>query len=415
MSAPSSATLRIVYDGAPFAGKTTSLRALAEMLGAEVTTPAEREGRTLYFDWVDYTGGLFRGEPIHCELVGVPGQDALRARRQAIVESADAIVFVADTRPEPLEEALARLRELVPWCREQRPPVGILFQANYRDVPSAVPIDTLRERLAAIAPIALAETSATTGSGVRPAFVRAVGLALSRLQDRETEGEANAATREKAQALLARLRSLEETLDGEGGASDAGDTGGAGEGSGALFSSERHDPSPLVWPPVDGRVWLYEVAELGLVPKGEPGGAREASSARWLCRSPADARYDALEGGRRAMVELARRHGQHRELLSTPRALVLTPAEDAAYRIWHLLQRGPSLATQLSQAAARGSAPALARELVAAFEALRAIRAQAAGLGLPLSFETVGIDARGTPRLLAPLGAEMPAENPADP
>ena len=38
--------IRIVYDGAPLAGKTTSVRALGERLGAGVVTPAEVEGRT---------------------------------------------------------------------------------------------------------------------------------------------------------------------------------------------------------------------------------------------------------------------------------------------------------------------------------------------------------------------------------
>ena len=46
---------------------------------------------------------------------------------------------------------------------------------------------------------ALAE--ATTRADAVAAFVRAVGLALSRLQDRETEGEANAATRAQLAAL----------------------------------------------------------------------------------------------------------------------------------------------------------------------------------------------------------------------
>ena len=56
-----SVVIRVVYDGAPMAGKSTSVRALGRGLGGEVSSPAEVSGRTLYFDWLDYTGGLFEG------------------------------------------------------------------------------------------------------------------------------------------------------------------------------------------------------------------------------------------------------------------------------------------------------------------------------------------------------------------
>ena len=59
--------IRIVYDGAPMAGKTTSVGALGRGLGSNVLTPAEVGGRTLYFDWLDYTGGLFEGHRIRCQ------------------------------------------------------------------------------------------------------------------------------------------------------------------------------------------------------------------------------------------------------------------------------------------------------------------------------------------------------------
>ena len=66
--------LRAIYDGPAFAGKTTNLRALAESLGSKIYSGEEADGRTLYFDWVDYVGGLFEGLPIRCQIVGVPGQ-----------------------------------------------------------------------------------------------------------------------------------------------------------------------------------------------------------------------------------------------------------------------------------------------------------------------------------------------------
>jgi hypothetical protein len=72
--------IRVVYDGAPMAGKTTSVAALGRGLGAAVFSPAELEGRTLFFDWLDYTGGLFEGHRIRCQIVSVPGQATLAPR-----------------------------------------------------------------------------------------------------------------------------------------------------------------------------------------------------------------------------------------------------------------------------------------------------------------------------------------------
>src|SRR6202000_2744267 len=91
--------IRVVYDGAPMAGKTTSVRALGAGLGAAVTSPAQIGGRTLYFDWLDYTGGLFEGRRIRCQIVSVPGQATLAPRRRRLIESADAVVFVGDSSP----------------------------------------------------------------------------------------------------------------------------------------------------------------------------------------------------------------------------------------------------------------------------------------------------------------------------
>ena len=91
--------IRVVYDGAPMAGKTTSVRALGRGVGGVVASPAEVSGRTLYFDWLDYTGGLFEGRRIRCQIISVPGQATLAPRRRRLLESADAIVFVGDSTP----------------------------------------------------------------------------------------------------------------------------------------------------------------------------------------------------------------------------------------------------------------------------------------------------------------------------
>ena len=134
--------VRIVYAGPPLAGKTESLQALAGMLlgsRAEqaVFSPDEAHGRTLYFDWLDYVGGFFKGRRVRCQIVAVPGQDALVERRRLILESADAVVFVVDSHPEQMAAATRHYREMTPWLErsENEPPVGVMIQANKRDCP----------------------------------------------------------------------------------------------------------------------------------------------------------------------------------------------------------------------------------------------------------------------------------------
>src|SRR5690349_6479428 len=86
--------VRVVYDGPPHSGKTTTLRSLAKGLGVEIHSPEERDGRTLFFDWVEYVGGLFEGRQIRCQIVSVPGQAELAERRKLLLQSADAVVLV---------------------------------------------------------------------------------------------------------------------------------------------------------------------------------------------------------------------------------------------------------------------------------------------------------------------------------
>ena len=86
--------ISIVYDGPPEAGKTTSVRALARGFGREVYTPEERNGRTVYFDLLEHTGGLFDGSPIRCEIASIPGQRRWTRRRRHFLDRADTVVFV---------------------------------------------------------------------------------------------------------------------------------------------------------------------------------------------------------------------------------------------------------------------------------------------------------------------------------
>src|SRR5215468_10552355 len=161
--------IRLVYDGPPEAGKTTSLRSLAGSLAQPSHTPAEDpDGRTLWFDWMEYVGGRFEGCRIRCQIVSVPGQRALAARRHRVLEGADVVIFVGDSAAREVPRTLAylfELRDILAAATAATAPVGVILQANKRDLADAVPLDDLRAALAhASWPICVVESIAADGT-----------------------------------------------------------------------------------------------------------------------------------------------------------------------------------------------------------------------------------------------------------
>jgi signal recognition particle receptor subunit beta len=96
--------IRVVYCGAPFSGKTTSLLALHEQLSAElkgdVLMLETDDDRTLFFD--SFPVGLIApsGLKVRVKVFSVPGQQEYRSTRRAILSGADGAIFVVDGRPD---------------------------------------------------------------------------------------------------------------------------------------------------------------------------------------------------------------------------------------------------------------------------------------------------------------------------
>ena len=175
--------LNVVYDGAPRSGKTESMRALGRLLGREVHTPKEENGRTLYFDWLEYEGGMRHGGPICCRVAGVPGQAALRRRRVAILGGADVVIFVVDSTPEGFPASLKMFKDLFGILEVREREIPVLVQLNKRDLDGALDAATIRGVLGAEATRrGHKETVAVDGQGIRELFVLAVGEALRCLE-----------------------------------------------------------------------------------------------------------------------------------------------------------------------------------------------------------------------------------------
>ncbi|MDY7096458.1 MAG: GTPase domain-containing protein, partial [Acidobacteriota bacterium] len=320
--------LRIVYDGPARAGKTTSLRALAESFQRPVESPGEAEGRTLLFDWMEHVGGLFEGRSIHFQVISVPGQRNLEERRLALVGLADAVVVVADSSPDgvaQLRDHLLRLRSHL----EARggPPVGILVQANKRDLEDAAPMDEIRRSVESTG-AAVVESVATTGEGIRSAFLQAVRLALDRIREhRESTGELHSGPAlEGSDELLAWLRGGSGQSPSTGDELSDDDEARQGEARKQLrrvLEAERQTetasrPSPTepavprpevhssqLWPAVRGRlhlIWAWSGRELEARPEEDGAWAAEGAY-RWQVRSHPEDRYPSVEAARTALEE----------------------------------------------------------------------------------------------------------------
>jgi signal recognition particle receptor subunit beta len=372
--------IRVVYDGSPFAGKTTSIRSLGEGLGARVSTPAEVNGRTVYFDWLDYTGGLFEGHRIRCQIISVPGQASLASRRRRLLESADAVVFVGDSTPAGFDSDCAYLAGLYSVLREvPGPPIGIVLQANKRDLPDAMPLPQLRRVLDELEmKMGIVESVATEGSGIREAFVLAVRLALDRVRElmrlgRLAQGKPSIDT---PQDLLQDLKQREDSsldlsvsdglkhirlshLRGGGLAQEAleqvlrehTDSHSAPTDDPVVTPAPQGDSpegecpkapdagvaSGMVWPPIDGRTVLQEIGASAVqLQRSVDGEWSGIVNERWRLLTSHINRFATAEQGRRALIDLARAYSANIRPGAPERCAALAPDGHGAFRLWQI-------------------------------------------------------------------------------
>lgn len=423
--------IRVVYDGAPTAGKTTSVMSLGRGLGAGVYSPADLEGRTLYFDWLDYTGGLFEGRRIRCQIVSVPGQATLAPRRRRLLESADVVVFVGDSSPAGFAADSRYLSGLGAVLNALNgPPVGVVMQANKRDLPDAVPLEELRAMLDSLRMrIGIIESVATEGAGVREAFVFAVRLALDRVRELMRSGDLPSA-RPRIDSAKDLLEELQRTEEGALALATASglvhtrmhDVQTSSVAAAALQEAmeaettpppvatalsieatqtagvaivprlpDEHVASGMIWPAVDGRLILHEAAgqEVALHYENENGWLGLIAQ-RWRVHSAAGASFGDIDVGRAALVQWARMHAASAGVLSKERCIVLAPDGASRFRLWQLVRIERSLRAEIETALCEPTA-SLASTLLSAIRAFLQFgeRMSAAGCELPIGLANI--------------------------
>jgi signal recognition particle receptor subunit beta len=145
---------KVVYYGPDGAGKTTNLRRIHDGLPpgskgdlALVTRPT---GNTLVFDFLPPDAGRgSSGLRTRFQLCALSGIGPSLAARRGVLKGADAVVFVADSQARALpadEQCLEGLYRSLPRAGGDAP-APIVIQYNKRDLATALPFETLNQKL----------------------------------------------------------------------------------------------------------------------------------------------------------------------------------------------------------------------------------------------------------------------------
>lgn len=172
-------TLKLVYYGPPHSGKTSNLRALHGAVDrlnrGRLMTLDTRDDRTLFFDLLPV---FFRASEFSFQIkvYTVPGQPVHEATRKVVLANADAVAFVADSRPDQRESNRRSWDNLGANLKALNlAHVPVVLQYNKRDLAEAVALAEVdrfgdAERL-------VHEACAKRGTGVVETFFELVGRA----------------------------------------------------------------------------------------------------------------------------------------------------------------------------------------------------------------------------------------------
>jgi signal recognition particle receptor subunit beta len=221
-------TLKLVYYGPALSGKTTNLQQLhaivGERAGTGLMTLNTRDDRTLFFDLLPLQLQTSGGLNIKIKLFTVPGQVFHAATRRIVLQGADGVVFVADSRISETRannESFADMRHNLTENGIAFDEVAVVIQFNKRDLPG-IRSDEEVKRIAAKGSEPVFTAVAIEGAGVAETFL---GLAAStwRKLDRRLELERRFGVGESEfmralASAIGREPAPDDRADGEDGA-----------------------------------------------------------------------------------------------------------------------------------------------------------------------------------------------------
>jgi len=181
--------IKVVYYGPGLSGKTTNLEFMYSKLPREnkgkMVSMKTRTDRTLFFDFLPIEVGRIGDLDVRFLLYTVPGQVYYNATRKLVLKGVDAVVFVADSSPDKLnddKESLQNLEENLNEIGLTLKEVPWVMQYNKRDVPQCMSKELLDTELNTDWKAPVFEAVATTGSGVYETFEAVAKLVFRKLQ-----------------------------------------------------------------------------------------------------------------------------------------------------------------------------------------------------------------------------------------
>jgi len=166
-------TIKLVYYGPALSGKTTNLVSLHGLAGADargrLMTLETQDDRTLFFDLLPLTFRAKDGDvSLRIKLFTVPGQPIHAATRRLVLQGADGVALIADSRVTETQhnaEAFYDLRKNLKTNGLDLGKMPLVIQFNKRDLPD-IRSDAELAELAARGDEPVYLAVATNGAGV---------------------------------------------------------------------------------------------------------------------------------------------------------------------------------------------------------------------------------------------------------
>ncbi len=186
---------RIALWGIPGAGVSTNLRVIHQKLRAdhrgELQQIPTRLDPTTHYELLPIELGQVNGLRTQLQVVAVPGGEEHEPTRKQLLDHADGVVFVVDSRPDQIEAnvaCLAELREALGAYGRSLDELPIVVQYNKRDESDPYTIEELHRRLD-LPDAAVFEAVAQSGKGVLQTLTTISKRVIRVLRELEPEPE----------------------------------------------------------------------------------------------------------------------------------------------------------------------------------------------------------------------------------
>ncbi|MEB2311666.1 MAG: gliding motility protein [Sorangiineae bacterium] len=180
-------TIKLVYYGPALSGKTSNLQALHRLADPGSTgrlmTLETRDDRTLFFDLLPLTFKSAGGLSIRLKVFTVPGQVIHASTRRLVLQGADGVAFIADSRATETDhnaESFMDLKENLKAHGLSLRQMPLVIQFNKRDL-SGIRSDEEIAGLAAQGREPTYLAIATRGQGVVETFIGLLHLTYGAL------------------------------------------------------------------------------------------------------------------------------------------------------------------------------------------------------------------------------------------